>query len=69
MGTRLARREAGGWWVERVKVSTQYCGTQYSEKVLTGRHHYYKWALEYGLSTEIGMLIHKDIHLFIDILS
>ena len=69
--------EAGGrgrgWrderlWVERVKVSTQYCGTQYSEKVLTGGHHY-KWALEHGLSTEIGMLINNDIHLFIDILS
>ena len=67
--------EAGGrgrgWrderlWVERVKVSTQYCGTQYSEKVCA---YWQALELEHGLSTEIGMLIDKDIHLFIDILS
>ena len=63
MGTRLARREAVGGAGKGV--NTILRNTIFREGA--GGHHY-EWALEHGLSTEIGMLIHKDIHLFIDIL-
>jgi len=53
--------ETRGRWVERVKVATQYCGTQYSEKVHIGT--IINGRLNMVSPTEIGMLIHKDVHM------